>query len=285
MKSLFIFLLLTVGQITYAQQSVYFEKFYAIQATLNYITNPILSESGYFFICSEASMTTDSNSYIDFYKLDFEGNEFIHKNYSYSWPYKQIVLGANPTPNEEIVVLKVSVIDSVSEKQNFLDFSIFNVGGDTIHNFYIKDSLFSYEPQYYVYCDKNNHVYNSGFLVDTNTLVEVSSYIIKIDLLGNIVYRKTRPISENINIKSNLCLKDENCLFYGDYFSNNVNYGTLIKVNPTGNTIWEKHFNYSEYYGFGIDSLADGNIILSGGQNNRAFLTKIDTSGEIIPSN
>ena len=55
-----------------------------------------------------------------------------------------------------------------------------------------------------------------------------------------------------------------------------------MKVDEFGNTIFDKRFIQTDYIGDGISRLSDGDILLSGAQDQKAMITKVDTCGNII---
>ncbi len=281
-KSLIIVFLSVVGLFTKAQLPIYFEHFYDRPIMPDIISSPYVINNSYYFLQYSSSVVVDSVSDLEFFKLDIDGETLLHKKYCYNWPNRGTLHGIVVNDPNEILYLGSGKATELIN--NVLEYRKFDFNGDTLFYKQIIDSAYHFSAASAFYMDDSLFLYNAGVMLDTLTLNPVKTYLLKMDVQGNIVYKKIIPGSERKSFSKYVCLNSGNCFYYGNYSlpNSSVNYGILIKVDPTGNVLWEQEFNENEYYGIGISRLSDGNMVLTGSQGNKAFLTKIDTAGIVI---
>ena len=126
-----------------------------------------------------------------------------------------------------------------------------------------------------------------------------NALIMRVDGEGNILWEK-EIISENYEEISYGIAKSLDSKYYismGFNSKNNlIKYKPkILKIDSLGGIIWERRFesNSREYHQFNLTSTQNGNIILAGtsynnlsiGKKSDAFLTKIDSNGNIIWTN
>ena len=136
---------------------------------------------------------------------------------------------------------------------------------------------------------------DGGYLIAGNTentiLNDLDIKVVKTDSLGKELWTKTyggtRPDYPNCILQTN----DGNYFVvgYSQSFGGGDQDVYLIKIDPSGNTLWTKTYGgYGNEDGKEIVATADGNYVIVGASNSQNFanndmmLTKIDPAGNVI---
>lgn len=119
----------------------------------------------------------------------------------------------------------------------------------------------------------------------------------KLDQAGNTVWNKEGQKINNKFFAPNAMLQTSDGGFlcggvYGESISTNQEGYSIIKLDSTGNLLWEKRFPISTYIYSNIDKIIacdDGNFIMygfndvdTGAENVNSFYTKFDATGNVI---
>jgi hypothetical protein len=115
-------------------------------------------------------------------------------------------------------------------------------------------------------------------------------YVIKTDLSGNIIWEQTYGTSSNELLWGALKTDDGNLILTGVKKITNVDYNLFyIKIDTSGQVIWEREYNYgiNDYSGYGI-TLHDHNFLTyhnlddGNGGTSVAFVKKLDGNGDLL---
>ena len=149
--------------------------------------------------------------------------------------------------------------------------------------------------------DKNTQDYLNSAIVTSDNKVLVSGitgtgndnnyYLAKIDPAGNgnVIWENTYGGNGYEEQGRLIALSDGNYLLSGSSNSTGSSKAFLVKVNGTGNKLWEKHIG-QDSYGYAAAETADGGFVITGfsyqlcaaGQCPDAYLAKTDASGNVI---
>lgn len=134
----------------------------------------------------------------------------------------------------------------------------------------------------------DNKVLVSGI---TGTGNDNNYYLAKIDPAnnGSVVWENTYGGNGYEEQGRLIALSDGNFLLSGSSNSTGSSKAFLVKVNGTGNKLWEKHIG-QDSYGYAAAETADGGFVITGfsyqlcaaGQCPDAYLAKTDASGNVI---
>jgi hypothetical protein len=282
MKSLFIILFLTAGQVAYAQQPIYFEHFFDRAWFGEIPTCPFIFDSSYVFLKMTGGSISDSSCNIDFYKISLHGEVQTHKTYKYSWPYRGSAYGLNRDSKGNLIFLGSG--KATSMVNSALEYRKYDLEGDTLLYWTFLDSAFHFYPAGYVFIDKHDNFYCSGTVFDTVDWNSETTFILKADSEMQIQYYRKINYEISRFFVGAVCIESDNCFYYGNCVIPNTGqqFGALLKVDSEGNQIWENEFHEVLYTAKGISLMRDGTVLLSGSQNSRSMLCKIDTNGSEV---
>lgn len=129
---------------------------------------------------------------------------------------------------------------------------------------------------------------DQSIIVATNTDETDKGIVSKIDMEGNLIWEKVYEDNDGYLITS--VVKDEsNNIILAGWYRTFPNYNAfLIKIDDSGNQIWQNSYDYPTTGNDRFSSIlqgTDGNYFVAGNTEEIAYLSKIDTSGNVISHN
>lgn len=126
---------------------------------------------------------------------------------------------------------------------------------------------------------------DKGYIIasslDTDSITEADGYIIRLDSLGNVIWKfffGDTLIDGFFDVIKSL---DQNyvAVGYKNYDFGKTNHSIyLVKITESGNLAWEREF-LSDALGYSIQQTYDGGYIISGGKSGDLCLVKTDCMG------
>ena len=282
MKYLIVILFLLNG-LSSSAQSVTFNK------TYNYgvdgLFNIVQKDSSYYGLIDAGYFP----SYLQFTKLDYNGDIVFSKKYGDSTDYYGYY---SLIPLNDSTLISGAYLYHQSTLNAVTSLTYFNFNGDTINQkeYYAPTGFDFYSG--FINKATNNSIIATGEITDS-AVTDGNVFISKIDSAGNFLWHNSYGGNLFDSGVSSIETPDGGFLTLGwtrSFGFGNINNRDmlLVKWDSTGNFVWKKTYGTINIDGgTGISSTLDGNYLLSGYKgtstnDGRGWIIKIDTAGVIL---